>query len=148
MTTETNNFASMIEVVKNVTREFFVIPEDGSPMYLKFDSPFAIDNSIEIRTRRSKNDDPNAPKEPMEIADVTNLQTGEVGRLIGNSVIKSELRKAYPNDGYVDRYFQITQGAMKTGKTNKYRSFKIVEIKLRSTTPSAHESQAKGTTKK
>lgn len=124
---------SAFEVVKNVTREFFVIPEDGSPMYLKFDSAFVVDNNIQVRTRRSKNDDPNAPKEPMEIADVVNLQTGAVGRLIGNAVIKSELRNNYAEDSYVGKYFKITQGAMKSGKTNKYRSFTIVEIKLKAT---------------
>lgn len=114
------------EVVRNITKEFFVIPEDGSPMYLKFDSEFKTDSSIEIKTRKTTDGN----KEPMEIADVTNLATGEVGRLIGNAVVKSELRASFPEDSYVGKMFSFTQGAQKTGRGgNKYRSFKIVELR-------------------
>ena len=132
MTTE-NELLDGFEVAKNVTREFFVIPEDGTMMYLKFESPFEVDASIEIRTRKSKdNPDGTAQKEPMEVADVINLKTGDVGRIIGNAVIKSELRKTYPENGYVNRYFSFSQGASKTGRGgNKYRTFKIVELKMK-----------------
>lgn len=119
------------DVVRNVTKEFFVVPEDGTPMFLKFQTAFATDPSLVNIGRRSKNDDPDKPKEPIEVADVLNLQTGEEGRIIGNSVIKSELRSSYPDESYVNKYFRITQGAMKQGKSNKYRSFKIIEIKIR-----------------
>lgn len=120
------------EIVKNVTKPFFVVPEDGTPMYLKFLTPFVLDDTIQVRTRTTKNEDgTEKKKEPLKVADVVNLQTGEEGRIIGNSVMISELEKCYPEQGYASRYFQITQGAMKTGKTNKYRTFKIVEIKLR-----------------
>jgi hypothetical protein len=122
------------EVVNNVTKEFFVIPEDGSAMYLKFETAFKIDESITLRTRRTKNEEGQViQKEPMEVADVVNLQTGEEGRLIGNSVIKSELRNNYPSDSYVGKYFEFKQGEKRKSKDgNTYRAFKIVEIKLKS----------------
>lgn len=119
---------SQYEVTKNVTRDFFMIPDDGSPMYLKFESPFIVDPTIEVKMRRGKNNDDK--KEPMEIADVINLQTGELGRLIGNEVVKSELRTQYPNDSYVGKVFEFKQGSQKTGRGgNKYRTFKIAELR-------------------
>jgi len=129
MTNETLQF----EVLKNVTREFFVVPEDGTPLYLKFESPFAVDASIETRTRRSKNDpEGDKKKEPMKVADVVNLQNGEVGRLIGSSVIISEMEKSYPDSTYVNKDFQYIQGQKKKGAGgNTYLTLKIVEIKLK-----------------
>jgi hypothetical protein len=131
--TDVKQSALQFDVVKNVTKEFFVIAEDGTPSYFKFDSAFVVDETIQVRTRKSKNDPDGTKKEPMEIADVTNIETGEVGRLIGNSVIKSELRRTYPDNKYVGLMFEIKQGAGKTGSTsgNKYRTFKIVEIRLK-----------------
>jgi hypothetical protein len=124
-------------VVRNVTKEFFVIPEDGTPMYLRFETAFAKDESIEIKTR-SRAGDGDKKKEPMEIADVVNMMTGEIGRLIGNEVVKSELRGSYPEDSYIGKVFEIRQGASKTGRGgNKYRTFKIVEMVRKSDTAPA-----------
>lgn len=125
----------------NVTKEFFVIPENGEPMFLKFQTPFQPDASIEVRTRRTKEGENTADKKPMEIADVVNLATGEEGRLIGNEVIKSQLRSKYPDEGYVNRMFQISQGQQKTGRGgNKYRSFKIIELVPKTSSESAEQS--------
>jgi hypothetical protein len=136
----TANFMDQFEVLKNVTKEFFVIPEDGSPMGLKFTSAFTVDETLSMRQRKSKNDE---KREPMEVADCVNLVTGEEGRLIGNAVVKSELRNSYPDDGYVGLMFKFEQGEKRKSKDGQtYRAFKISEIKLSS------NGDAKGNTKK
>ncbi len=118
------------EVVRNVTLPFMMIPSDGSNVYLKFNTAIEPDRStFSERVRRSKNDGEGAKQEPMHIAEVTNLQTGEVARLVAHSVLESNLTEAYPNDGYVGKTFQIAK-TKAAGK--RYFNFNIVEIKLRS----------------
>jgi hypothetical protein len=71
-----NNQVLQFEVVKRLTVPFLVIPNDGSPYYLKFDTAIEPDKTtFSERVRKSKTDsDPNA--KPMHIATVTNIQTG------------------------------------------------------------------------
>jgi hypothetical protein len=115
-------------VMQNVTKDFFVIPEDGTPFYVKFTSPFAVDESLEVRSRRSKKEG-EADKKPMEVADCINLSDGVEGRLIGNEMIKSELRAKFPDNKYVGEMFEIKQGEKRKSKEgNTYRAYKIVRL--------------------
>ena len=119
------------EVVRNVTLPFVMIPADGSNMYLKFNTAILPDTStFSERVRKSKNDG-EAKQEPMHIAEVTNLQTGEAGRLVAHSVLESNLVEAYPDGSYVGKCFQIAK-TKAAGK--RYFNFNITEIRLKGET--------------
>lgn len=66
---------------------------------------------------------------PADVAQVVNLETGEVQTLICNAVLKSELEKNYPKAGYVGKQFRIVQHAKTGGK--RYNPYSISEIKLK-----------------
>lgn len=129
---------------ETVTKEFIVIPEDGTPVYYRFETAFAVDPNLQNVGRRGKNKDGSeAEQAPPEIAEVVNMLTGEVARLIGPEVVKSELRKTYPNDGYVGQIFEIKQGTQKTGKSgNKYRTYKINRMVPKAAAPTSSANEA------
>ena len=133
MTPETvNEMASFgeFEVVRNVTLPFIIIPQDGVPFYLKFNTAIEPDKttfSERVRKGKTNEDGSKQSVQPMHIAEVTNLQSGEVGRLVAHQVLESNLDEAYPNAGYVGKYFKIS----KQKSAKRYFTFNIVEIKLK-----------------
>ena len=135
------NEIMQFEVVRNVTLPFIIIPSDGTPFYLKFNTAIEQDKTtFSERVRKSKKDsDSSQTQEPMHIAEVTNLQTGEIGRLVLHQVLESNLREAYPNDSYVEKNFQIKKQKATKGR---YFVFDIVEIRLK------QSNEAKGANKK
>ena len=119
-----------IEVVRNVTLPFIIIPSDGTPFYMKFETAIEPDKttfSERVRKGKTNADGTAQSVEPMHIAEVTNLQTGEVGRLVAHQVLESNLDEAYPNQGYVGKYFKVS----KQKSAKRYFTFNIVEIKLK-----------------
>jgi len=130
------------EIIRNVTLPFIIVPGDGTPFYLKFNTAIAADTTtFSERVRKSKLDgDKSATQEPMHIAEVTNLQTGEVGRLVMHSVLESNLNEAYPGNTYVGRYFKINK---EKAKGKRYFNFNIVEIKLKGAEAKQSTSAAK-----
>jgi hypothetical protein len=52
--------------------------------------------------------------------------SGEVRVLIANTVLQSELDRAFPDDGYVGAWFEVTKMPRREGKN--YADFSIVEI--------------------
>jgi hypothetical protein len=133
MTKETANEMTQfgeIEVVRNVTLPFIIIPADGVPFYMKFNTAIEPDKttfSERVRKGKVNADGTQQSAEPMHIAEVTNLQSGEVGRLVAHQVLESNLDEAYPNAGYVGKYFKIS----KQKSAKRYFTFNIVEIKLK-----------------
>lgn len=47
-------------------------------------------------------------KEPATVAHALDMQTGEEGVLICSAMLKSQLQREYPGDGYVGRGFEFT----------------------------------------
>ena len=131
------------EIVRNVTLPFIIIPSDGSEFYLKFNTAIAPDNTtFSERVRRAKAAEPGKEQnvEPMHLAEVTNLKTGEVGRLVLHQVLESNLNEAYPNETYVGKLFQIKKQKAAKGR---YFNFNIIEIKLKGSAPDAPKQAAK-----
>ena len=137
------NNMMQFEIVRNVTLPFLMIAGDGTPSYVKFNTAIEPDTStFSERVRKSKNDGEQR-QEPMHIAEVTNLQTGEVARLVAHSVLESQLNEAYPDNSYVGRNFKIEK-TKAAGK--RYFNFNIVEIRLKSQAATA-ENHSKGAKK-
>lgn len=119
------------EVVKRLTTPFLIIPEDGTPKYLKFDSAIEPDKTtFSERVRKAKPAADGQPQStaPMHIATVTDLQTGEIFRLVAHEVLENTLNEAYPNGSYVSKVFEIRK-TKRAGK--RYFSFDVTEIKLK-----------------
>lgn len=126
------NEMMQFEIVKNVTVPFFIIPQDGAPAFIRFNSAIEPDQStFSDRVRKSRKDgDANAVQQPpMNIAKITNLQTGEEMRLVAHSVLQSNLEEAYADKTYVGKCFKVEKTKAQ-GK--RYFNFNIVEIKLKS----------------
>ena len=124
------NEIMQFEVVRNVTLPFLIMTSDGTDNFVKFDSAILPDTStFSERVRKTKTSDGGPQStDPMHIALVTNLQTGEVCRLVAHQVLESNLNECYPNDGYVGKYFKITKQKAAKGR---YFNFNIIEIKLK-----------------
>lgn len=126
------------DIVLRVTKPFIILPEDGTAAYIKIDTAIAPDQtsfSDRVRATKSK-DGETQSQEPMHVADVTNIQTGEVGRMIFASVLESQLKETYPDDKYIGKIFQIARSKTKGGRgTRKYWSFDITEIRLKTAAP-------------
>jgi hypothetical protein len=63
--------------------------------------------------------------DPATVAEVMDLQTGEVGVLICATVLQTEISEGYPDAGYVGRAFAIT---MTKVPEKKYNLYSILEI--------------------
>lgn len=117
------------EVAAHVTRSVLQqIPEQ--PFYVEFQSAFMASkmNPEYSKYRDKKTGEPSLP----DVAEIVNLQTGEYQILIGNTVMQSEITKAYPDEGYVGRCFAILQTKSEIDK--RYRVYKIVEIRRKGST--------------
>ena len=122
--------ASAFEVAKQVSIPFHKIEEPGIKHFLKFLSAFEKDTSgFSERMRRSKKDEENQSTEPVDIARVLNLATGQTEKLLAHSVLKSQLMEAYPDNSYVDKTFQIEKKEKQKGK--RYFEWEILELKLK-----------------
>jgi hypothetical protein len=140
------NETMQFEIVKHVTLPLIKLLEDGTPMFLRFESAIKTADQLQAtRTRKTK--DPVTGKEveagaampPPDIADVTNLENGQLGQIIVNTVLRSNLDKVYPSDGYVNKCFQLKK--IKTSK--RYFTFEILEIRLKGAAPSNNSTTQK-----
>lgn len=72
---------------------------------------------IEGQKQKYKND---------HVASTLKAPNGEVRLFTWNTVFRSEMERAYPEDGYVGKWFQITRLPVKRGKD--YATFQITEV--------------------
>lgn len=107
--------------VKQITRT--VLKQvNGETLEVIFEGPFV--EAPPIVKRGKVVEDPD--KKPPYIAEVEGFEDGRKYQLIGNTVLRSELDRAYPNDGYVGKAFAITpsKGA------KDYRVYEVAEIEF------------------
>jgi hypothetical protein len=64
--------------------------------------------------------------EPATVMPVTDLETGELGMVIVNTVLQGILSEKYPDDSYVGKSFEIIKHAKRDGK--RYHNFSVFEI--------------------
>lgn len=64
-------------------------------------------------------------KEPAEICEVIDMETGEHRTLVTSTVLRKELLKQYPSDGYVGKFFQLS---MSRRENKNYNDVTLVEI--------------------
>lgn len=101
--------------VKKVTGIPFHKIEIGKPSFLRFTSPITLGVM---------------KKKPAEFANVDNLESGEVMKLLLGKVLSRQLLEAYPEDGFIGKCFRIEKGEAVEGNENKYYPYEIEEIEV------------------
>lgn len=105
------------KVKKNVTLPVHKL-KPGEERYFLFTSPMHIGKDTGQVMNGKK-------MEPATIADVIDLQTGELGVLICATVMHKEISEQYPGDSYIGKAFAIT---MTKVPEKKYNLYSILEI--------------------
>lgn len=103
---------------KLLTRPILKFVKDV-PVYIRFEGKIYLGREMQQKEGDKK-------KEPAHLADVVNLETGELAQIIVNAVPMSVLKENYPNDSYVGKCFAITRQGRKEGKA--YDPFNVEEI--------------------
>jgi hypothetical protein len=103
--------------VKQVTRNVFP-QRDNQTLFVRF-------IGATYQGKELANPGPGPKKEPPVLAEVSNLETGELGLIIVNKVLAGELAEKFPNDGYVGKEFAIT---MKPVEGKRYKTFVLYEL--------------------
>jgi hypothetical protein len=107
------------KVKKVLTRPTFKLVVDV-PTFIR------AEDAMFVGTVRKRRDGTAPDKEPPTLLNCTNLETGEQGQIILNTIVKQTLEEEYPSAAYVGKCFQITKQKRKEGK--QYDPFNIVEI--------------------
>lgn len=117
-TPETVKPAFKYEVVSDVTLPVLK-QEDNVPMFIKLDSP--------VYKGEAMNDKDGKALEPADLSKATNLETGEIGVVVMNTVLKSAIEKAYPDNTFVGKCFRLERAPV---PNKRYKAYKIQEIKV------------------
>jgi hypothetical protein len=138
------------EIAKHVTLPQLKLNEAGEPNFIKFESTIAVAKDLQSdkggrapkpKAGETKEDAEKRMMAPPDVAEVVNLATGELGMLIVNAVLKSNLTEKYPNDAYVGKMFQIRK--FKPEAKKRYFTFEILEIRPKGGASSAPATGAK-----
>ena len=108
------------QVTRSVLKQY-----DKEPFAIKCEGAIyqAQDDPEQRVTRRDAMKD--AP--PPELMNVVNMASGELQTLVVNKVLASELRRNYPNDGYVGKVLLICRDQAASDK--RYKTYRIVELR-------------------
>lgn len=114
-----------VEPLRVVTRPIIKL-EEAKPRYLLLEKPMFLGKEIK-KSRRNESEPDAKKKEPATLLFATDLESGEVGQVIVNTVLKGILTEEYPEDTYVGKCFEITKNSRAAGRD--YNTFKVIEIK-------------------
>lgn len=92
--------------------------KEGVPVLVKIISPMYV-SDVKVDN-----------KEPATVARVWSPESGGTFILMCGAVIQKELEKAYPNDGYVGRFFEITRGESGKKAGKNWVAYTIFEVEL------------------
>ena len=109
-----------VKIVKNVTLPV-LRQHDGVPIAVQFDSE--IKQAVKLA-----NDD--SERQPPKIANVIDLQTGELCTLICNAARVSALERMYPDEKYVGKQFAMVSRKRPHKGERTIREYAIREIEV------------------
>jgi hypothetical protein len=125
-------FFPEFEIVGHVTLPHIKLNFDGSANFIKIVGPIEPGKELEaVRQRKAKEGSPAETMNPPDLCEIIELRSGQLGNMIVNAVIKSNLEEKYPEQGYVGRSFKISQISTVSKGSRSYRTFEILEIKLK-----------------
>lgn len=109
-----------IKVLNHVTLPLHKLGD--KPSYLKITGTIYKGKKVVGKTTEENS------KQAPELVHVFNYETNRPEQMIVNTVLATELREAYPSDGYVGKSFQFVKHAIQGGKN--YATFDIAEIEV------------------
>lgn len=128
------------KIKKHVTLPLLKMVKD-TPYYVRFES--AMFKAKEVTAAR--NVDPNSAaaqkREPPMLAQVVNLENGEMAQIICPAVLVSELNNHYPDEAYRGRCFAIE---LKKVEGKSYNLVNVTEIEDPKEAEDAAKEQAGG----
>lgn len=104
---------------KAVTLPSFVIKKEGDKRYFKFITAMRKSDVI-------TKDKDGKEQEAATVANVVDLESGQEGIYLVNSVVHENLIKAYTEDSYVGKAFEIEHTGKREGK--RYSNFSVYEV--------------------
>lgn len=111
-----------VKLVKRITLPSLALKNKGETRIL------AIADAMRVSTIQDKKGaDGTKPRDPATICTVGDVMTGEVFTFIVPSVVKANLNRDYPNDGYVGRAFLIEHMG-KRNESQRYADFSLSEV--------------------
>ncbi len=125
---ETKDFLSRVKRVKSVTCPLLKLELDV-PYYLRFETEIRKAEETE-KDKRRREADTAAGKTVMEVPQlcrVVDLESGELCEMIVPMVLHEELFKAYPDDAYVGKSFELYKHKL---ENKRYSVWDIAEIEL------------------
>ena len=112
------NLPAGISFKRQVTRTVLV-QEDQVPIYVHFQSAARVGDLTSDKRIKT----------PPRLADILNLETGELQILIMNAVLESELKRAFPEDSYAGKSFAILPHKNAGGEADRrYSTYMIIEV--------------------
>lgn len=69
-------------------------------------------------------------KKPASSVTVTNVETGEIQKLLLGRVLERQLLENYGEEGFLNKTFRIERGEKVKGNENEYYEFEIEEIEV------------------
>lgn len=102
--------------------------ETGQTVFIQITDPIRQETTEEKKKVKVEGVDTEITEEKtINVVRVNDLRdNGRAKAYVLNAIAASELRDAYPNDGYVNLYFAITKGGTVAGK--RYKDVTVVEI--------------------
>jgi hypothetical protein len=126
---EQEHVAPAFKIKRRVTFHHIIMQADVEYV-LRFDSAIFqgernVSRDAPASDAPSEDDNP-----PPYLANVTLMDTGEIGQIIIPSLLRRELEKLYAGDDLIGAYFAITPGGKKRRKSGKgeYNTFQIIEL--------------------
>lgn len=104
--------------------------EAGKPVYVQFQGPIFTGKKL---TNAAATDAEKA-KLPPEMANVVNLETGELCQIMLGKVLHDLINEEYPQQSYVGKGFMLELTEKKRGRNgNNYNTYKLAEVELQPT---------------
>jgi hypothetical protein len=121
----------IFEVVSHVTRP--VIQLGPEPSFVRIDGTIYEAEKQSVSRKRKNADGSPATiaqkfQTPPELMDVFDLVRNRPGQIVVNEVLGSELRRKYPEDGYVGKSFRLIKTKL---PGRDYATFEIAEVRLK-----------------
>lgn len=107
------------KVKRQITVPTLTMKDGSNARMLSFNDAMRASNYIDPDPKKAK-------EKPATVAGVTDVESGELFQFLVPSVVESNLRRNYPDDGYVGRTFRIQCLGERAGK--RYRDFSIFEV--------------------
>lgn len=107
-----------IKVKRAVTLPSLVLKVPGQEAMIQFLSPYRVSTVVDKKDTK---------REPAIIANVRDIQTGKEFIFLIPSVVKANLERDYPSDGYVNCAFYIRHVGKRT-ESQRYSDFEIYEV--------------------